>query len=1174
VKPSNLFLVGGDLQQVKLLDLGIARLTTPTRPATRSGIMIGTPGYMAPEQARGAKEIDARADVFSLGCVLFECVTGVPAFVGDNVAALLAKILLEESPRIFEHRKDAPPALDDLCSRMLSKHPGARPADGMAVARELAQIARAGLDGTKRSDVREIRAITGGERRLVSVVMGASLLGAVQHDAETLSENTAVASLDMRSVVAPFGAQFESLADGSVVVAVTGKGSATDQAAHAARCALSIRAHMPEAHMVLATGLATVTDRSLFGDVLDRAAAMLVDAKRAHALPGPDGTLKAPQLPLPIRLDETTAGLLDVRFDVDGDESGLLLRGVRSEATSMRTLLGKATPFVGRDRELQSLIALLEESLKEPVARVVLVSAPPGAGKSRLVREFLSQAKSAHSNLEVWVAMGDPMSEGSPFHMLAQGIRRAAGSVEGEPLGVRRQKLRARLGRHLTGDDLSRVTEFIGELVGTPFLDETSVQLRAARQDAMLMGDQMRRAWEDWIAAECIAQPVVIVLEDLQWGDLPSVKFIDAALRNLQDLPLLVVAVARPEVHEAFPGLWAERGVQEIRLAPLVRSASERLVREFIGAEATAEDVALVVERSAGNPFYLEELIRAVADGRGAQLPETVLAMVEARLERLDPDARRLLRAASIFGQVFWRGGIAALLGRSWRTSELDEWLQNLVSREILVVRRRSRFPTETEYAFRHALVREAAYAMLTADDRVLGHKLAGEWLEEIGESDPVALAEHFDRGAQPTHAIEWYRKAAEQALEGNDFDAAIRHAECAIAGGAAADLLGALRLIEATASDWIGDTESAVNFAGEAMAKLVPGTADWFAAAGEAALAARKMGEFARVDEIAKSVRAFDSIPATVARLVGTAKVTSALYLAGRIAEADQMRAMLERAGAIVAEREASVAAWVHFARGARALWSADVEEDIVSTLAAVDAFTRAGDRRNACANQVNACFTLATIGQLEESERALRDAFDTADRLGLRATSLLARQNLGTTLGRMGRIEEAIAFEREALEGYRLQGDRVWGAISRVYLGLLFRLRGNIKDAEREVRAALPDLEPVRPLHCAGLASLALIQLDLPDPAGARASSEEAMAIFRDVGGVLEGESLIRLVYAESLWVTGDVEGGKKAIADARDRLLARADAIKNRTWRKSFLERVRENIRTLARAGEWLR
>jgi eukaryotic-like serine/threonine-protein kinase len=1173
IKPSNLFLAGGELEGLKLLDLGIARLTTPTRPATRSGIMVGTPGYMAPEQARGAKEIDARADVFSLGCVLFECVTSVPAFVGDNVAALLAKILLEDSPRILDHRKDAPPALDDLCSRMLSKHPGARPADGMAVARELSHIGRAGLDSVRRSDLRGIRAITGGERRLVSVVMGASAYGRIEASAETLSAETAVASLDMRSVVAPFGAQFERLADGSVVVAVTGKGSATDQATHAARCALSIQAHMPEAHMVLATGLATVTDRSLFGDVLDRAAAMLVEARRLHTLPGPDGTIKSAPLPLPIRLDETTAGLLDVRFEVDGDEQGLALRGMRSEQSSMRTLLGRATPFVGRDRELATLVALLEECIKEPVARVVLVSAPPGAGKSRLLGEFLLQARAAHANLEVWIARGDPMSEGSPFSMLAQGIRRAAGSVEGEPLVARRKKLRARIGRHLTGDDLTRVTEFIGELVGTPFLDETSVQLRAARQDAMLMGDQMRRACEDWVAAECIAQPVLLVLEDLQWGDLPSVKFVDAILRNLQELPLLVVAVARPEVHEAFPGLWDDRGMQELRLAPLVKSASERLVREFLG-DASAKDVARVVDRSSGNPFYLEELIRAVADGRGAELPETVLAMVEARVERLDADARRVLRAASIFGQVFWRGGVAALLGRTFRMTELDEWVASLVAREILVARRHSRFPSEVEFGFRHALVREAAYAMLTPDDRVLGHKLAGEWLEEIGEADPVVLAEHFERGAQPAHAIEWYRKAAEQALEGNDFDAATQHAEAAIADGATGDLLGAQRLIEATACDWNGDTQSALRHALEAVDRLAPGTADWFSATGEAALAARKLGDYERVDAVARAVRTFDATAATVARLVGTAKVTSALYLAGRIADADDMRGMLERVGVDVAACEPVVAAWIHFARGARALWCSEVEEDIVSTLAAVDAFTRAGDRRNACVNQVNACFTLTTIGQLEESERVLRDAIETADRMGLRATSLLGRQNLGTTLGRMGRIHEAIAVEREALEGYRHQDDRVWEAISRVYLGLLYRLGGQLEEGAAEVRSAVDVVQPVPPLHAATLASLALIQLDLPDPAGARASAEKAMAIFREVGGVLEGESLIRLVYAEALWADGAHDEARVAIGEARDRLLARADAIKNKAWRRSFLERVRENVRTLARAGEWLR
>src|SRR4029079_780977 len=107
--------------RAKVLDLGVARLMQGSRPSTRSGVMVGTPGYMAPEQARGSKEIDARADVFSLGCVIYECVAGKPVFQGDNIAALLAKILLETPITLRDAGFEVPLALDELLTRMLSK---------------------------------------------------------------------------------------------------------------------------------------------------------------------------------------------------------------------------------------------------------------------------------------------------------------------------------------------------------------------------------------------------------------------------------------------------------------------------------------------------------------------------------------------------------------------------------------------------------------------------------------------------------------------------------------------------------------------------------------------------------------------------------------------------------------------------------------------------------------------------------------------------------------------------------------------------------------------------------------------------------------------------------------------------------------------------------------------
>jgi tetratricopeptide (TPR) repeat protein len=677
------------------------------------------------------------------------------------------------------------------------------------------------------------------------------------------------------------------------------------------------------------------------------------------------------------------------------------------------------------------------------------------------------------------------------------------------------------------------------------------------------------------MAAECVAQPVVIVLEDLHWGDLPTVSFMDAALRNLQDLPLFVVAAARPEVHDLFPGLWADRGMQEIRLAPLVRSAAESFVKQVLGDGAPGDEIARIVDRAAGNAFYLEELIRAVADGRGDALPETVLAMVEARLERMDADGRRVLRAASVFGQVFWRGGLVALLGGSFRTADLDDWLGELVRRELLMARRRSRFPGDIEYAFRHALVREAAYAMLTADDRALGHRLAAQWLEDSGEADAAILAEHFERGGLPQRAIDWYRKAAEHALEGNDFVAATVRAEAAIASGATGDMLGMLRLLQATAAEWRGDTNGSLRLASDALAHLVPGTPHWFDAAGSVAVAARKLGSLEVVRDIAARVRQFDAHPmVSVERLVGTARVTASLYLLGEIAAGAAALTVLERFGAGLVAREPAVGAWVHYARSARAVWSAEIEEDILSTQAAVEAFERAGDRRNACASRAVLGFSLQNVGQHEEAERVLRQAIEAADRMGLRATSLMARQNLGTALARMGRVDEALVVEREALEGYRQQGDAVWEAICSVYLGLFSRLQGGLEEAENTIRAAIPAVVSVPPMYAAGLSALALVQLDRRDARGASASATEAMRLFRQVGGVLEGESMIRLVYAEALAATGDLAGARVAIADARNALVGRADAIKNPVWRRGFLERVRENVRTLARAGEWLR
>ena len=144
-----------------------------------------------------------------------------------------------------------------------------------------------------------------------------------------------------------------------------------------------------------------------------------------------------------------------------------------------------------------------------------------------------------------------------------------------------------------------------------------------------------------------------------------------------------------------------------------------------------------------------------------------MLGTVEARLDAEGSDAKRVLRAASVFGDRFSAAAVASLLGGEVHRRDVAGWLDALAAHELVAPAGAARASGDADYVFRHTLVREAAYAMLTEDDRTLGHRLAGEWLEQHGSADATAMAEHFRRGGEPARSVRWYRRAAEQALDG-----------------------------------------------------------------------------------------------------------------------------------------------------------------------------------------------------------------------------------------------------------------------------------------------------------------------------------------------------------------------------------------------------------------------
>ncbi|WP_437675849.1 protein kinase domain-containing protein [Sorangium sp. So ce131] len=1167
LKPSNLFLPSGDVAQVKVLDFGIAHLGDVTR-LTRTGAIVGTPGYMAPEQAGGAGAPDARADVFALGCVLFECLTGTPAFSGEHLIALLAKIRCEEPPRVGALRAGVPWALEELVARMLAKEPDRRPRDGASVAAELSALdeAPSGPRGAPAlgGPPPPAPTLAAGERRVISVVMIGRETPLWLDTTESLGPHTAPEEDELRSTAASFGGRLEVLADGSAAVTLSGVFVATDLAARAARCALALHATCPGRPMALATGWSETSGAGSLGDAIDRAARLV--ARRGPGAP-------------PILLDEVTAGLLDARFEVAAGAAGPALVREREVVAEARALLGKRTACVGRARELSMLEGLLSECVDEPVARAVLVTAPAGVGKSRLCQEFLRAARARGEPIEIWIGRGDALRGGQAFGPLGQALRGACEIREDDPPEARREKLRARIARHVAPAERARVTVFLGEIAGAPFADEESGPLRAARRSAELMSEQVRRALEDFVLAECAAGPVLLALDDLHWADRATVRLVDAALRVARDLPFLVLASARPEVHERFPRLWAERELQEIRLQTLTPKASEQLVRQVLGDGVSPETVKRLVARSRGHAFYLEELIRAVAEGRGDTLPETVAAMVQAWLERFEPEARRLLRTASIFGVVFWQGAVASLLGGGSAAGDtgagLTRLIDRLVQQEALVRRPESRFAGEPELSFRHALLAEGAYAMLTEDDRALGHRLAGEWLERRGESSSLLLAEHFERGGEPARAAGHYRLAAEQVARLGDTETAIAYAHRGLACAPSDELRIAFLSVLWEVYLWGGDLAdpAAARDAEQMMALTTPGSGPWARGALLKLFGLMATGQREAFTATLSAVRAVGPLPDAAAAVADALCVgVSHLLMSGQPTVAEPFLRWLEAIVQPVAEREPRARGLRDMARSFYVMYA---DEDPWSGLrwaeAALESFEQAGSPADIAHARTHIAIGFWLLGAYARAEQAVREAPSCTDE-DLWIAAAHRSLFLGAFLIDQGKLEEA----RVVAEGMLGVGRTRSGAVEGMGHSLLIELylrHGDLEAAEREACTAREQLAGAPSMLAPVIMLLAFIRLSQGRVAEALAAAEEGMAQYEALRLFFVKGSLARLIHAEVLMAAGDQPRALAAIADARARLLVNAAKIGDPELRRSFLEDVRENARTLELARAWL-
>ena len=424
---------------------------------------------------------------------------------------------------------------------------------------------------------------------------------------------------------------------------------------------------------------------------------------------------------------------------VEAESAGPLeLRGFRKPIPAYRVLaaldgqrpLSKVSaPFVGRDAELELLENILERTIRDRRPHVFTVYGEPGVGKSRMIREFLAGVEGA----TILRGRALPYGEGVTYWPLAEMVKSAAGITDDDPIETAKAKL-----IECCGDEA--IAELLGLAAGVMEAVETE-------------RGQPEIAWAAREFADELAdvQPLVMVFEDIHWAEEPLLELIDHLAQWVRERALLIICLARPELLDVRPG-WGGGRVRStaIELEPLGREESEALAEALLEEHHVPEGVrARLLDKTEGNPLFVEETVRMLleqgVDG-GDRIPDTLQAMIGARIDRLPAGEKILLQRAAVIGRTFWVGAVDHL-SPEYHGDELEDMLDDLLLRDFLAREDRSTISGEPAYRFKNVLIREVAYGGLSKSARAEYHTRFAEWLHERADMELLEIrAYHLDQ--------------------------------------------------------------------------------------------------------------------------------------------------------------------------------------------------------------------------------------------------------------------------------------------------------------------------------------------------------------------------------------------------------------------------------------------